>query len=77
MRVITELMEIRGKERKISKADKEYLIVRAEDETGRVYELCDRNANRFDTYKKGSEMRLILDIQMGKYTNIEIVGIEE
>lgn len=77
MRVITEEVEIRGKELKVSKKNTEYIVVRAEDETGKVTELCDRNIDRKDLYKKGLECRLVLDIQIGKYTNIEIVGIEE
>lgn len=77
MRVTTDAIEIRGKEVKVSKKNTEYLIVRAEDETGKIYELCDRNMDRKDEYTKGLDCRLVLDIQMGKYTNIEIVGIEE
>lgn len=75
MKVITEQIEIRGKEIKTSKKNTEYLIVRAEDDTGKITELCDRNIEHQELYKKGLECKLVLDIQFGKYTNIEIVDI--
>lgn len=77
MRVTTDKMEIRGKEVKTSKVGKEYIIVRAEDDAGKLYELCDHNSSRVDEYRKGRECRLQLDIEIGKYTNISIVGIED
>ena len=75
MIVTTEAMEIRGKEKKTSKAGSEYLIVRAEDDTGKVTELCDKDISRYDAYKKGLECKLVLDIEIGKYTNISIVDV--
>lgn len=69
-------MEIRGKETKISKAGKEYIVVRAEDETGLTYELCDKNIDNFERYKKGKACRLILDLTINKqFTNINIFKI--
>lgn len=75
MRVTTDEMEIRGKEVKTSKAGKDYIIVRAEDETGKLYELCDRNMARLDEYRKGRTCKLILDIEVTGYKNTAIVGI--
>lgn len=75
MRVTTDEMEIRGKEQKTSKSGNEYIVVRAEDETGLTYELCDKNVSNFDKYTKGKTCRLVLDITMGKFTNIEIKNI--
>lgn len=75
MKVTTEEVEIRGKELKTSKSGNEYILVRAEDETGKIHELCDKNADRLDTYTKGKTCQLVLDIQMGKFTNIEIIKV--
>ena len=75
MRVTTDEMEIRGKEIKTSKVGKEYIIVRAEDETGKTHELCDHNMTRLDEYRKGRTCKLILDIEVTGYKNIAIVGI--
>lgn len=78
MRAKSDEMEIRGKETKTSKAGKEYIIVRVEDETGKVYELCDHNMTRLDEYRKGRTCRFALDIEFGKsWTNVSIVGIVE
>lgn len=78
MRAISDEVEIRGKEVKTSKAGKDYIIVRAEDETGKLYELCDHNATRVDEYSKGRTCKLILDIDFGKsWTNVSIIGIAE
>lgn len=75
MRVTTDEMEIRGKEVKVSKTGNEYILVRAEDETGLTYELCDKNVSNLDKYTKGKTCHLVLDITMGKFTNIEIKNI--
>jgi len=75
MILTTELMEIRGKERKTSKQGNEYIVVRAEDEAGKLYELCDKHVDRFDSYTKGLSCKLRLDLEIGKYTNIEIVDV--
>lgn len=76
MRVTTDEVEIRGKEVKTSQIGKEYIIVRAEDETGKIAEICDKTMSRLDEYRKGRTCRLILDINIGsKYPNPTIVGI--
>lgn len=72
MIVKTELMEVRGKETKTSKVGNEYIIVRAEDETGKLIELCDKDMTRLDYYKKGVQGRFSLLLDLGRYTNIEI-----
>ena len=65
MIVTAKDLEIRGKEKKISnKTNKEYLIVRVEDETGKSTELLDWNVENFDRYKRGTII--------GKYINISI-----
>lgn len=75
MRAITDEIEIRGKEVKTSKAGKDYIIVRAEDDTGKISELCDHDATRVDEYRKGRTCRLILDVEVGRYTNVSVIGI--
>lgn len=73
MIVTTNNLEIRGKERKISnKTGKEYLIVRAEDDTGKVIEFLDWNTENFDRYKKGITVNFKLNLDIGKYINISI-----
>ncbi len=67
-------LEIRGVEKRTSKkSEKEYLIVRVEDETGRAYELLDRDVENMSIYKRGVECDLTLDLRLGKYTNVSIV----
>lgn len=67
-------LEIRGGEKRTSKkSEEEYLIVRVEDETGRAYELLDRDVENMSIYKRGVECDLTLDLRLGKYTNVSIV----
>lgn len=67
-------LEIRGVEKRTSKkSEEEYLIVRVEDETGRAYELLDRDVENMSIYKRGVECDLTLDLRLGKYTNVSIV----
>lgn len=67
-------LEIRGVEKRTSKkSDGEYLIVRVEDETGRAYELLDRDVENMSVYRRGVECDLTLDLRLGKYTNVSIV----
>jgi len=70
-------LEIRGVEKRTSKkSNDEYLIVRVEDETGRAYELLDRDAENMSAYKRGVECDLTLDLRLGKYTNVSIVKMD-
>lgn len=67
-------LEVRGVEKRVSKkTNDEYLIVRVEDETGRAYELLDRDAENQPLYKRGIQCDLTLDLRLGKYTNLSIV----
>lgn len=67
-------LEIRGVEKRTSKkSEEEYLIVCVEDETGRAYELLDRDVENMSIYKRGVECDLTLDLRLGKYTNVSIV----
>lgn len=73
MIVTAKDLEIRGKEKKISsKTNREYLIVRVEDETGKTIELLDWNIENYDRYKKGITANFELNLDIGKYINISI-----
>ena len=70
-------LEIRGVEKRTSKkSEEEYLIVRVEDETGRAYELLDRDVENMSAYKRGVECNLTLDLRLGKYTKVSIVKMD-
>lgn len=66
-------MNIRGIEKKTSRTGKEYAIVRAEDEAGRLQELCDRDQERWSYYTRDTMMDITIHITSGKFTSIEIV----
>lgn len=68
--------EIRGKEKKTSAKGTEYIIVRTEDERGVTNELCDRDMENFDHYKKGQQVIFDLHIESGKFTNVTIDKVE-
>lgn len=66
-------LEIRGKERKTSiKTNREYIIVRAEDETGKITELLDWNTENYERYEKGLIGTFTLNLDIGRYINISI-----
>lgn len=70
---ILKNMNVRGIETKTSRTGKEYAIVRAEDEAGRLQELCDRDAERWPYYTRDTMMDITIHITSGKFTSIEIV----
>lgn len=66
-------LEIRGREKKVSsKTQKEYLIVRVDDETGKTTELLDWNTENFERYTKGLVADFELNLDIGKYINISV-----
>lgn len=66
-------LEIRGKEKKVSnKTNREYLIVRVDDESGKNIELLDWNIENFERYKKGLVADFELNLNIGKYINISV-----
>lgn len=67
MIVKIENIEIRGHEVKESKKDgKPYMIVRFEDETGRSYEILDRDMDNQPYYKRGTVGDIYADLTMTK-----------
>lgn len=77
MKIKAENIEIRGVEiRQSKKTANEYLIVRVEDETGRSYELLDRDLENKDCYKRGIECDLTMDLRMGKYSSLTILKMD-
>lgn len=66
-------LEIRGKEKKVSnKTNREYLIVRVDDEAGKNIELLDWNIENYERYKKGLVADFELNLDIGKYINISV-----
>lgn len=52
----SQRLEIRGKEKKTSKYDNDYLMIRCENiETGKAYEIFDPNVDNYEYYKRGAE----------------------
>lgn len=71
-----ENLEIRGYEEKTSQKGRDYLIVRAEDETGKLNELYDPNLENAKYYKKGTVADFYLKLELGRYTNISIADFK-
>lgn len=71
-----ENLEIRGKEKKTSSKGNEYLIVRVEDETGKLNELYDPNLDNFEYYEKGKIADFYIKLELGKYTNISVADFK-
>ena len=77
MLVKAENLEVRGVEKKVSKrSNDEYLIVRVEDSTGKAYELLDRDVNNISYYARGIQCDMTLDLNVGRYTALNIVKME-
>lgn len=83
MVVKLENIEIRGHEVKTSRKDgSEYLIVRYEDETGKNYEIVDRNMGNEPGYKRGTVGDFYANLRFGKtkkgdtYANLEVSRFE-
>jgi hypothetical protein len=69
-------VEIRGCESRLSKSTGAmYLMVRFEDETGKSYELLDRDMEHQTYYTKGVMADLQIKISLGKYKNLEISNV--
>lgn len=78
MKAKIENVDIRGCEQKTSKKGGEYLLVRFEDETGKPYELVDKDIDRKDYYKRGTIGDLWIDIDQGRqYTNIRVIDFKQ
>lgn len=77
MEVVANNLEIRGVEVKTSsKTNNEYLIVRVEDETGKAYELLDRDVENKECYKRGVQCDMTLDLRLGKYSSLSILKMD-
>ena len=73
MKAKIDNVNIRGCEVKANKQGEPYMLVRFEDETGKPFELVDKEMDRQPYYKRNTDMNLVVDITMGKYTNIRII----
>lgn len=76
MKAIIENINIRGCEPKENKNGEPYLLVRFEDETGKAYELVDKDMERQQFYKRNTDGTLTVDISIGKYTSIRITNFK-
>lgn len=71
-----ENLEIRGKEIRQGKSG-DYALVRFDNEAGDRLEFIDRNAERFDYYKRGKVCNILLKVtDTAKYTNFTICDME-
>lgn len=72
-----EDVEIRGFEEHTSKkTEKEYLIVKVDDQSGDRSEVIDYDSKRKPLYKRGTTGNLTLKIDIGKYANVEVLNFE-
>ena len=62
MKIKINNLEVRGKEQKQSAKGNDYLIVRCEDDTGKLYEFYDPSVENFDYYTKGQMIEMIADL---------------
>lgn len=77
LKVKVENVYIRGAELRTAKnGNSQYLIVRFEDETGRAQELIDRDLTRQDYYKRDTQGDLVVNVDIGKYSNLAIVDFK-
>lgn len=72
LKAVVANVNIRGCEQKQGK-NGDYLLVRFEDTTGKPLEMVDRDVTRKDYYKRDTQGSLVINIDVGKYTNLTIV----
>lgn len=74
MIVKIENIEIRGHEVKESKKDgSKYMVVRFEDETGRSYEILDRDMDNQPFYKRGTVGDIFAELDIGRsFTKFQV-----
>ena len=76
-KVVMEDVEIRGfEERTSKKTNKEYLIVKVDDQCGDRSEIIDYNLERKPIYKRGMTGNLTVKIDIGKFANVEVINFE-
>lgn len=74
--VVAHNIEIRGCEKKTSAKGNEYLIVHCDDEHGKRSDFMDKDLEREQYYKRGTIGDLTLKLDIGKYSNIEIIDFK-
>lgn len=72
LKAVVANVNIRGCELKQGK-NSDYLLVRFEDVTGKPLEMVDRDVTRKDYYTRDTQGSLVINIDVGKYTNLTIV----
>ena len=77
MKALVKNVNIRGCEEKVNKRGEGYLLVRFEEESGAPQVLVDKDLERKQSYKRGQDMDLWIDISLGsKYVNVRIISAE-
>lgn len=77
MKATIKNAEIRGFEKRNNKQGDPYLLVRVEDETGKVEELVDKDMTRETVYHRGLQADIGISINIGhNYTTIRIEDVE-
>lgn len=77
MKAMIKNLEVRGYEEKESQKGNKYLIVRAEDTTGKLYEFYEPDYERKEYYKRGQEVNMTIDLTQYKGNwQVNIVDIE-
>jgi len=74
--VVAHNIEVRGCERKTSKAGNDYLVIHCDDEQGKRSDFMDKDLERESYYKRGTVGDLTLKLDIGKYSNIEVVDFK-
>ncbi len=74
--VIAKNIEVRGCERKTSKAGNDYLVVHCDDEQGRRSDFMDKDMEREKYYKRGTIGDMTLALDIGKYANVEVIDFK-
>ncbi len=74
--VIAHNIEVRGCEKKTSKAGNDYLVVHCDDEQGNRSDFMDKDMEREQYYKRGTVGDLTLKLDIGKFANVEIIDFK-
>lgn len=74
MKALIENVNIRGCERKTNKNGDEYLLIRFEESNGQAQQIVDKDMEREQYYKRGTDMNLTINIDISKnYTNLRVL----
>lgn len=75
-KAVMQEVEVRGFEEKVGKSGNKYLVVKVDDMQGDRSEILDRDLSRAEYYKRGTVGDLVIKLDIGKYSNVEIVDFK-